>query len=206
LERLSGRRMQTARRKSGSRPPCVSSATTNPCVAPWCVFPAPNGRARRSSLVPSVVELPEDFRDLLVELCEAKAEFLLIGGWAVVLYGHVRATDDLDIFVRASPENSARVYAALEAFGAPLRAHRVEVSHFANEGQAYRFGVAPLKIEVLTQISGVSFDEALEGSKAMPLGRHSVPYIGKAALIANKKSAGRNKDLADVEELEQVKD
>lgn len=153
-----------------------------------------------------MAELPQDFRDLLVELCEAQAEFLLVGGWAVVLYGHVRATDDLDIFVRASPENSTRVYGALEAFGAPLRAHKVEASHFAEEGNAYRFGIAPLKIEVLTQISGVSFDEARSGSKILPLDGYSVPYIGKSALIANKKSAGRNKDLADVEELEQLKD
>lgn len=156
--------------------------------------------------MPSVADLPQDFRDLLVELCEAQAEFLLVGGWAVVLYGHVRATDDLDIFVRASPDNSARVYGALEAFGAPLRAHQVEVSHFTEEGNAYRFGIAPLKIEVLTQISGVSFDEALEGSQTLTLDGYSVPYIGKAALIANKKAAGRNKDLADVEELEQLKD
>ncbi len=153
-----------------------------------------------------MAELPQDFRDLLVELCAAKAEFLLVGGWAVVLYGHVRATDDLDVFVRASVENAARVYSALEAFGAPLRAHGVEVSHFANEGNAYRFGIAPLKIEVLTQISGVSFDQALEGSRTLPMGGFSIPYIGKAALIANKKSAGRNKDLADVEELQQLPD
>jgi predicted nucleotidyltransferase len=153
-----------------------------------------------------VAELAQDFRDLLVELCEAKVEFLLVGGWAVVLYGHVRSTDDLNIFVRPSPMNSERVYAALVAFGAPLRAHQVEATHFATEGDAYRFGIAPLKIEVLTKISGVSFDEALQGSKSLELDGYAVPYIGKAALIANKKSAGRNKDLADVEELEQLKD
>jgi len=77
---------------------------------------------------------------------------------------------------------------------------------FANEGDAYRFGIAPLKIEVLTKISGVSFDEALEGSKTFELDGHQIPYIGKSALIANKKSAGRHKDLADVEELERLAD
>jgi len=65
---------------------------------------------------------------LLIELCEAKAEFLLVGGWAVILYGHVRATDDMDVFVRPSRTNSERVFAALEAFGAPLRAHAVAPS------------------------------------------------------------------------------
>jgi hypothetical protein len=152
-----------------------------------------------------VSKLPQDFADLLIELCEAKAEFLLVGGWAVILYGHVRATDDMDIFVRASDSNSQRVFAALESFGAPLRAHSVEPAHFAREGDAYRFGIAPLKVEILTKISGVSFDDALQGSKTFELEGYSVPYIGKAALITNKKSAGRLKDLADVEELERSK-
>lgn len=158
------------------------------------------------SAVWSVAKLPQDFADLLIELCEAKVEFLLVGGWAVVLYGHVRATDDMDLFVRSSMTNSERVYAALEAFGAPLRAHGVVPNHFASEGEAYRFGIAPLKIEVLTKISGVTFDEALEGSQTFELDGHRVRYIGKLALIANKKAAGRYKDLADVEELERVKD
>jgi hypothetical protein len=159
------------------------------------------GRDFRDS-VASLSKLPQDFADLLAELCEAKAEYLLVGGWAVVLYGHVRATDDMDIFVRATPTNSERVVAALEAFGAPLRAHGVTPQHFANEGDAYRFGIAPLKVEVLTKISGVSFDEALLGSKTFELDGRRIPYIGKDALIRNKKSAGRLKDLADVEELE----
>jgi hypothetical protein len=154
--------------------------------------------------VGSLAKLPQDFADLLVGLCDARAEFLLVGGWAVVLYGHVRATDDMDIFVRPSTTNSERVFAALEAFGAPLGAHGVAPEHFAKEGAAYRFGIAPFRIEVLTKISGVSFDEALDGSKTFELEGYHVPYIGKAALIANKKSAGRHKDLADVEELERL--
>lgn len=124
----------------------------------------------------------------------------------MILYGHVRATDDMDIFVRPSAENSERVFAALDAFGAPLRAHGVQPAHFAKEGDAYRFGIAPLKVEVLTQISGVSFDEARQGTRFFELEGYQIPYIGKAALIANKKAAGRYKDLADVEELERSRD
>jgi len=143
----------------------------------------------------TAAKLSQDFADLLAELCIAKAEFLLVGGWAVILHGHVRATDDMDIFVRPTKENSHRVYAALESFGAPLVAHQVTPQHFANGGDAYRFGIAPFEIEVLTQISGVSFD----------LGGRTIPYIGRNALIRNKKAAGRYKDLADVEELERKK-
>ena len=149
-------------------------------------------------------KLPRDFCDLLIALIEADAEFLLVGGWAVILYGHVRATDDMDLLVRPSSANSGRVYAALEAFGAPLQAHGVLPEHFAKEGDAYRFGIAPLKIEVLTKISGVSFDEARNDSRTFELDGHQIPYIGRAALIANKRAAARHKDLADVEELERL--
>ncbi|MEI9952662.1 MAG: hypothetical protein WDO74_27690 [Pseudomonadota bacterium] len=111
----------------------------------------------------------------------------------------------MEVFVRPSRTNSERVFAALEAFGAPLRAHAVAPGHFATEGDAYRFGIAPLKIEVRTEISGVSFDEALRDAKTFDLDGHAIAYIGKPALIANKKSAGRHKDLADVEELERLR-
>ena len=153
----------------------------------------------------TAAKLSQDFADLLAELCIAKAEFLLVGGWAVILHGHVRATDDMDIFVRPTKENSHRVYAALESFGAPLVAHQVTPQHFANGGDAYRFGIAPFKIEVLTQISGVSFDEAQDEAESFDLGGRTIPYIGRNALIRNKKAAGRYKDLADVEELERKK-
>jgi hypothetical protein len=79
----------------------------------------------------------------------------------------------------------------------PLRQH---ISRGKEKRKAYRFGIAPLKVEVLPKISGVSFDEALQGSKAFELEGFQIPYIGKAALIANKKAAARHKDLADVEE------
>lgn len=162
----------------------------------------PIGQAKPSSSATSLAKLPQDFADLLIELHEAGAEFLLVGGWAVILYGHVRATDDMDVFVRASKANSARVVKALEAFGAPLQAHGVLPTHFEHEGNAYRFGIAPLKVEVLTKISGVTFDQALEDSKTFELDGYQIPYIGRAALIQNKKAAARHKDLADVEELE----
>jgi len=153
-----------------------------------------------------VAKLPQGYTDLLIELCEANVEFLLVGDRAVILYGCDRATDDLDIFVRPTSANSQRVFTALEGFGAPLRTHAVTPKHFAVEGAAYRFLIAPLRIEVLTRISGVSFDDALRGSKTFELhGRH-IPYIGKPALIPNKKSAGCFKDLADVEDLEQLDD
>src|SRR5512146_1666992 len=118
--------MRTTRPNSGSRRPFASSSTTKRCVAGTQRSRVRHGRAKSIGSGEGVLpKLPQDFSDLLIELCEAHAEFMLVGGWAVILYGHVRATDDLDIFVRPSATNSERVFAALEAFGAPLRAHAV---------------------------------------------------------------------------------
>jgi len=79
------------------------------------------------------LDLPQDYEDLLRELVDAEVEFLLIGGWAVAVHGHGRATDDLDVLVRATPQNAARVYAALERFGAPLTSHQVTPELFSKE-------------------------------------------------------------------------
>lgn len=150
----------------------------------------------------TIAALPQDYVDLLCDLHDADAEFLLVGGWAVILYGHVRATDDMNIFVRPTAENAARVYAALERFGASLSAHALTAHHFTAEGSAYRFGVAPLKVEVLMKISGVTFDEAFVGAQRLDVAGRAISYIGHAALVQNKRAAGRYKDLADVEALE----
>lgn len=184
--------------------PSASSLTTRPFGGNDQDSLGLSGPAKCSSAGLNVSKLPPDFADLLIELSESGAEFLVVGGWAVVLYGHVRATDDLDVFVRPSLSNSERVFAALEAFGAPLAAHGVSRLHFATEGDAYRFGVPPLNVELLTRISGVSFDEAAVDSNRFELDGRLIPYIGRRALIANKKSAARYKDLADVEELERI--
>lgn len=148
------------------------------------------------------LDLPDDFQDLLVELADAGAEFVLIGGWAMAVHGRPRATDDLDVLVRATPENSARVHAALAAFGAPVGPHGVDPSTFATEGPAYRFGTKPLRAEVLTQISGVTFEDAARDALLTTVDGRAVYVIGRDALVRNKRAAGRHKDLDDVEWLE----
>lgn len=146
--------------------------------------------------------LPQDYADLLREFVSGQVEFVLIGGWAVAAHGHGRATDDMDVLVRATPENAARIYAALERFGAPLGAHGVTAGLFAEERYGYRMGLKPLLIEVLTTIDGVTFDEATTDALEVDVGGFSVPVIGRRALLANKRASGRAKDLADVEALE----
>ena len=146
--------------------------------------------------------LPDDFEDLLVAFADAGVDFLLIGGWAMAAYGRPRGTEDIDVFVRATPENSDRTYRALAAFGAPVATHQIEPSTFATEGPAYRFGFKPLLAEVLTQISGVTYDVAAKGANVVSVQGRAIRIIGRDALIQNKRAAGRYKDLGDVEWLE----
>jgi hypothetical protein len=152
------------------------------------------------------LSLPSDYEDLLRELVEAEVEFLLVGGWAVAVHGHGRATDDLDVFIRASPDNAKRVFAALQRFGAPLQSHGVTEGLFAEPRYGYRMGRKPLLIELLTTIDGVEFDEAARDSVAVSVGDLTIPVIGRAALLANKRAAGRPKDLADLEALQQMEE
>jgi hypothetical protein len=153
-------------------------------------------------LTMSRLELPEDFRDLLVALADEQAEFVMIGGWAMAVHGRPRATEELDVLVRGTPANSAKVFAALAAFGAPVGPHGVDANTFSSEGPAYRLGLKPLRIELLTKISGVTFDEAASDPVRADIDGRVVPVIGRQALLKNKRAAGRHKALDDAEWLE----
>lgn len=146
--------------------------------------------------------LVDDFRELLTALSDEGAEFVLIGGWALALHGYGRGTDDMDVLVRPSPENAQRVFRALVRFGAPVSAHGVTEGLFAQSGYGYRMGVKPNLIEILTKVDGIDFDEATLEGKSFELDGRVIPYIGRAALLKNKRAAGRPKDLADVDWLE----
>ena len=156
--------------------------------------------------MPAFDALSDDFRDLLVTLVDAGVELAVVGGWAMAVHGRPRATEDLDVVVRATPENAQRVHRALTAFGAPLAAHGVSPDHFAVPGRAYRFGVKPNLIELLTKISGVDFDAIVEEARFVELDGRRVPIIGRAALLANERAAARPKDLDDVDWLERHPD
>jgi hypothetical protein len=145
--------------------------------------------------------LNEDFRDLLVLFSEAGAEFLIVGAYALAFHGAPRASGDIDIFVRATKENAARVLEALTRFGAPLAAHGVTISELARPGTVYQIGLPPRRIDVLTEISGVSFDEAWASRVSAEVDGHTVHLIGRDAFLKNKTASGRPKDLADAARL-----
>ena len=145
--------------------------------------------------------LNPDFRDLLVALHDEGAEFLVVGAYAVAFHGSPRATGDLDVLVRPTSENAGRVFRALTTFGAPLVRAGVGAEDFARPGTVYQIGVAPRRIDVLTEISGVAFEDAWSTREPASLEGRTVHFIGREALLRNKQAAGRPKDLADLARL-----
>lgn len=146
--------------------------------------------------------LNPDFRDVLMCFGREEVEYVLVGAYALAFHGVPRATGDIDVFVRPSPANAERTWRALVAFGAPLSSAGVEPKDFATPGLVYQIGIPPRRVDVLTAISGISFDEAWESRRTADLEGTPVSFIGRKALIANKRASGRLKDLADVERLE----
>lgn len=106
------------------------------------------------------VDVPSDFVDFVRCLHEEDCDFLIVGAHALAAHGISRATGDLDVFVRPSAENAARLWRALLRFGAPVAAHEVRVDDFVSPGTVYQMGLPPHRIDVITQISGVSYDDA----------------------------------------------
>jgi Aminoglycoside-2''-adenylyltransferase len=149
-----------------------------------------------------VIELPQDFSDLLVELHDAGAQFVVLGGHAVAYHGHPRATKDLDVLVRADASNAERVYRALAAFGAPLHSFEVSEADFVTYDGVLQIGLPPHRIDILNRADGISFEEAVAEGTSFELEGRRIPVIGREALLKNKRAAGRPQDLADVHALE----
>jgi hypothetical protein len=143
----------------------------------------------------------EEFRDVLTELVRADVQFLVVGAHALSVHGVPRATVDLDIWIRPDPQNAQRVYAALAAFGAPLEALGITRSHFQELDVVTQLGLPPLRIDVMTSVSGLTFEEAWQTRVTGEIEGVRVPILDRASFIRNKQASGRMKDLADLELL-----
>ena len=141
-----------------------------------------------------------DFVEMLSALFAAKAEFLIVGGHALAAHGQPRATGDIDLWVRPTKENAPRVFAALKAFGAPL--FDLTVEDLSKPGIVFQMGLPPYRIDILTGISGITFEEAFPDRLLAKVDGLELPFIGRAALVQNKRAAGRPKDLLDADVLE----
>jgi len=139
----------------------------------------------------------QDFVDLLRAFIAADVRFLIVGAYALALHGKPRATGDLDVWIDATPDNAARAMRALRAFGAPLT--DVTVDDFSRPGVTYQIGVAPGRIDILTELTGITFDEAWPARMRRPFGDVDVDFIGRDDFIRNKRATGRAKDLGDIE-------
>jgi hypothetical protein len=142
----------------------------------------------------------QDFVDLLRAFNGAEVRFLVVGAYALALHGRPRATGDLDLWIDATPDNATRVMRALAAFGAPLA--DVAIDDFAREGVVYQIGVPPGRIDILTELTGLRFEDAWPSRVRHPFGDVQVDFIGRDAFVRNKRATGRPKDLGDIEGME----
>jgi predicted nucleotidyltransferase len=145
--------------------------------------------------------LPEDFREFIESLNSSKVDYILIGGWAVGLYGNPRTTRDIDFLIAANKANLDRLQKALGLFGAPP----VDIENFKIPGNVYRMGRNPLQIDLLSYAKGIDSKKSIKNAVEMNIDNLIVKVISIEDLIENKKATGRLQDLADVEKLEIVR-
>jgi hypothetical protein len=147
----------------------------------------------------NIMKVQPDFRDLFALLNEHEVEYLIVGGYALAFHGAPRYTGDIDIFVRPHPENAQHILDALAAFG--FQFPNLTVDDFKNPDKVVQLGVPPVRIDLITSITGVSWEEATAFKEPGSFGDVPVYYIGREQYIANKRAMGRKKDLADIEAL-----
>lgn len=140
----------------------------------------------------------QDFLDILQALVDRGVEFLVVGAHAMAVHGVPRATGDLDLFVRPSRENAERLMEALREFGAPVDSHGLKQSDFEAAGTVYQIGLPPRRIDLMTEIDGIGFQVAWDSRRVLEIEGLAIAFIGKEALIENKKATGRDKDAVDV--------
>ena len=144
----------------------------------------------------------EDFRDVLAELLTARARFLVVGAHAVAVHGIPRATGDLDVWIDTRTDNVPRVWSALVRFGAPVETLEVTTQDLAKPGVVVQIGFPPRRIDIMTSVTGLLFEAAWSSRITHQVDDLEVPFIGRAALLENKRATGRPKDLADIDALE----
>jgi len=142
--------------------------------------------------------LPDDFKEFIQCLNKHRVRYLLVGGWAVGIYGNPRATKDIDFLISTDDENIGKLQPALLEFGAPT----VPDTVFQEPGNVFRMGISPVQIDIINRASGVEFDECYARREMLTAEDVEISVISREDLVRNKKASGRLRDLADVEFLE----
>jgi len=140
--------------------------------------------------------LNPDFKDMLLCLQEEKVEFLVVGAYALAAHGNPRATGDLDLWIKPDAENGQRVIRALRVFGAPTA--NLSVDHFVKEDTIVQIGVVPCRIDLITGIEAVRFNEAWQNRVAASVDGLTLFVLSKADMLTNKLAMSRDKDMSDI--------
>ena len=144
--------------------------------------------------------IQDDLKDLFRLLNENNVEYVIVGGYAVAFHGFVRATKDIDVLFRNSPQNISCLMDALSDFG--ITKSDMDIGTFARTGQIVRLGTPPLMIELINAVGGVTFDEIWKNKVSGQYGDIHMYFLSREDLLKSKKAAGRPQDLRDIEELE----
>jgi hypothetical protein len=145
------------------------------------------------------MDVQKDFRELLALFNEHKVEYVIVGGYALAFHGAPRYTGDIDILIHPDTANAHRILAALDEFG--FGSVDLKAADFQKQGNVIQLGVPPVRVDIITSLTGISWEDACAGKAHGKYGDISVHYIGREQFIANKRAVGRKKDLADIEAL-----
>ena len=145
------------------------------------------------------MEIQRDFKELLGLLNEHNVEYIIVGAYALAYYGSPRFTGDIDILVRPSQDNAKNILSALNHFG--FGSLNLTIDDFLHSDSVIQLGVHPVRIDIITSITGVTWEEANQGKQRGLYGDIPVFFLGREQYIINKRATGRKKDLADLEAL-----
>jgi len=147
------------------------------------------------------MEIQRDFKELLKLFNAHNVEYLIVGGYALAFHGAPRFTGDIDLFVKPEAENAKRILAALAEFG--LGSLDLSETDFTTGDNVIQLGVPPVRVDIMTSITAVDWQQAESGKVEGNYGDTQVYFIGKDDFVSNKRALGRKRDLADLEALEQ---
>lgn len=143
--------------------------------------------------------LSQDFKEFVELLIKNNVEYLIVGGYAVGIHGHPRYTGDLDIWLNPTPQNAKKIVECVNQFG--FSSFGLTIADFTTEGNIIQLGHPPLRIDLLTNIDGVTFIECYENKKVVDIDELQINFIGYNDLLKNKRKSGRAKDIDDLENL-----
>lgn len=145
------------------------------------------------------IKFNKDFKEFVQLLIKNRVEYLIVGGYAVGIHGYPRFTGDLDIWINITPDNARRMLQTVNEFG--FASFNLTKDDFLKEGNIIQLGYPPLRIDLLTQIDGVTFTECYPNKSTIDMEGIAVDFIGYEDLLRNKKASGRFKDKDDLENL-----